>query len=141
MLSKTIFQKFCSIKNLKENLKSHHHNHHQQVQQQQQQVYDGPSLERLWTYSSPLTKDRNVTCISWNSVNNVRVRKSDWGVEKTLFSFHMKFLSGFTERMFWLLVMVNSNTITRPTDLYAAGASKILNIPNATIKSMQVSRR
>ena len=35
------------------------------------QQYDGLSLEKLWTYGSLLTKDRNVSCIAWNSKNNV----------------------------------------------------------------------
>lgn len=35
------------------------------------QQYDGPTLEKLWTYSSPLTKDRNVSCIAWNKKNPV----------------------------------------------------------------------
>jgi hypothetical protein len=37
------------------------------------QQYDGPSLEKLWTYSAPLTKERNVSCITWNKKNLVRL--------------------------------------------------------------------
>lgn len=33
------------------------------------QQYDGPSLEKLWSYTSNLTKDRNVSCITWNKKN------------------------------------------------------------------------
>ncbi|XP_013413827.1 WD repeat-containing protein 78-like [Lingula anatina] len=29
----------------------------------------GPSLERLWVYSCPLTKGKNVSCMSWNKKN------------------------------------------------------------------------
>lgn len=32
-------------------------------------TYDGLSLEKLWTYTSSLTKDRNVSCVSWNKKN------------------------------------------------------------------------
>ena len=32
-------------------------------------TYDGLSLEKLWTYTSTLTKDRNVSCVSWNRKN------------------------------------------------------------------------
>lgn len=31
--------------------------------------YDGLSLEKLWTYSSSLSKDRNVSCMCWNKKN------------------------------------------------------------------------
>lgn len=31
--------------------------------------YDGVSLEKLWTYTSSLSKDRNVSCMSWNKKN------------------------------------------------------------------------
>lgn len=30
----------------------------------------GPNLDRLWSYSCPLTKGKNVSCMSWNKVNN-----------------------------------------------------------------------
>ncbi|CAF0853290.1 unnamed protein product [Brachionus calyciflorus] len=33
------------------------------------QLYDGPSLEKLWTYSCGLTRDRNVSCMVWNKKN------------------------------------------------------------------------
>jgi len=39
------------------------------VQKVSQQFLDGPSLEKLWAYSSNLTKDRNVSCITWNKRN------------------------------------------------------------------------
>ncbi|ELU18109.1 hypothetical protein CAPTEDRAFT_219442 [Capitella teleta] len=29
----------------------------------------GPSLDRLWSYSCPLTKGHNISCIAWNKVN------------------------------------------------------------------------
>ncbi|XP_064607493.1 dynein axonemal intermediate chain 4-like [Liolophura sinensis] len=29
----------------------------------------GPNLDRLWSYNCPLTKGRNVSCLSWNSHN------------------------------------------------------------------------
>jgi WD40 repeat protein len=31
--------------------------------------YDGLSLEKLWTYTCALTKDRNISCMSWNKKN------------------------------------------------------------------------
>jgi len=33
--------------------------------------YDGVTLEKLWTYTSALTKERNVSCITWNNKNKV----------------------------------------------------------------------
>jgi hypothetical protein len=33
--------------------------------------YDGLSLEKLWTYTSSLSKDRNVSCMCWNKKNSV----------------------------------------------------------------------
>lgn len=33
------------------------------------QQYDGLSLEKLWTYSCSLTKERNVSCLVWNKKN------------------------------------------------------------------------
>ncbi|XP_064626087.1 dynein axonemal intermediate chain 4-like isoform X1 [Lineus longissimus] len=29
----------------------------------------GPNLDRLWSYQCPLTKGRNISCMSWNKVN------------------------------------------------------------------------
>ena len=31
----------------------------------------GPSLDRLWSYTCPLTKGHNICCIAWNKVNPV----------------------------------------------------------------------
>jgi len=31
----------------------------------------GPNLSRLWSYQCPMTKGRNVSCIGWNSTNEV----------------------------------------------------------------------
>jgi dynein intermediate chain 4, axonemal len=42
-------------------------NHSASVDQQ----YDGLSLEKLWKYTTTLTKDRNVSCITWNQKNKV----------------------------------------------------------------------
>ena len=34
----------------------------------------GPNLDRLWAYHCNLTKDHNISCVSWNRVNPVRNR-------------------------------------------------------------------
>ncbi len=34
--------------------------------------FDGPSLEKLWSFSCSLTRDRNVSCMTWNMKNNVK---------------------------------------------------------------------
>ena len=34
----------------------------------------GPNLDRLWAYHCALTKDHNISCVSWNRVNPVRAR-------------------------------------------------------------------
>ena len=36
--------------------------------------YDiGISVEKLWIYSCSITKDRNISCITWNRRNQVRI--------------------------------------------------------------------
>lgn len=33
------------------------------------QLYDGMTLEKLWTYTCSLTRDRNISCMVWNKKN------------------------------------------------------------------------
>lgn len=35
----------------------------------------GPNLDRLWAYHCTLTKDRNISCVTWNRVNPVSSSK------------------------------------------------------------------
>ena len=44
----------------------------------------GPSVDRLWTYQCPITKGRNVSCMTWNRSNPVSHREREYAARRSL---------------------------------------------------------
>ena len=44
----------------------------------------GPAVDRLWTYQCPITKGRNVSCMTWNRSNPVSHREREYAARRSL---------------------------------------------------------